>query len=548
MQIFLPLAFLLMTIVLFVTFRRFGIVVLPLAVVTASLIYTMACIFIGELKINNVTTIVPPLILAIAIADSVHFVTYAIRVKEGDRVDLLLKTADHLLIPCFLTTITTMVGFLSLTVSRSPAIKQLGAMAGVGVFLAFLVTFSMLPMLMKLRRKKISVPEKMEEESGEEDRVERALMWIGRFNEKHRFFVLAMTGIVVAFSVWGATRIVVESSILQQLNPKMKIYKSTMFIEENLTGIHFAYITFKHPDANAFKDPKRLKVIEELQKHLLTIPEVDKAISITDLIKDMNQSFNNENEAFYKIPKSRQMVAQYALLYDSEDLERVMDSQWTWTLLTFRLIEHGSVKLTAIFDQIEEYLPKARVMGMEVELLGPSVNEAEGANTVTEGQIRSLCLAMIAIFIMMFIVFRSLSVGFISIVPNVLPLVINFGIMGIFGIPLDTATSIISAIGIGIIVDDTIHYTYGFGAALHANGGDYTKAMYESLRLKGRAIIFTSIILAISFGVLMASQFMPTYQFGLLSALVMINALLADLFVLPCLFICLKPKFAKMKL
>ncbi len=181
-----------------------------------------------------------------------------------------------------------------------------------------------------------------------------------------------------------------------------------------------------------------------------------------------------------------------------------------------------------------------------MEVVGPSVWEAEGANTITMGQVKSLSSGMLVIFAMMFVCFRSLGVGLISTVPNLIPLIINFGLMGFFGIKLDTATSIISAVAIGIIVDNTIHFIYGFGEAMEKTGGDYAAAVYHSLRTRGSAMVSTSVVLALSFGILMTSQFVPVFQFGLLSGVLMVTALLADLVVNPCLLVWLKPKVVKM--
>ncbi len=540
---FLPFVFALMIGILLLTFRKWRIVLMPLAVVSASLLYTMAAMWPMGLKINNVTVIIPPIILAIAIADSVHFVSAALSQGIDDRGELIKKTMDHLLVPCFLTTITTAFGFASLMVSRSPAIQQLGLVASIGVILAFIVTFTLLPLLMSGRLFPSNVKKKNNENAQTEALMDRFLSGVGRFNEKHQKLILLSTIVVVVASVWGMSKIVVESSLIQQLNPKMEIYKNTMFIRENLSGIHFAHVSFSHQDQDAMKHPEKLKMIERIQEQILEIPGVDKASSVVDLIKEMNESFNNEQEKYYTIPDSREMVAQYALLYDPEDLEKVVDSEWKWTILTFRISKHGTRKQQAILDQVSDILTEAEAQDIKAKLLGETVNFADGVKTVVDGQVRSLGLAMIVIFAMMFIVFKSVHIGLISIVPNLLPLIINFGIMGLTGIPLDTATSLISAIGIGIIVDDTIHFTYGFGSALNNNGGDYRLAMYQALRSKGRAIIFTSAILASSFAVLLTSQFIPTFQFGLLSATVMLNAVVADLFVLPCLFIWLKPKF-----
>ena len=533
---FLPLALALMIAVLLVAFRKARLVAFPMIVIGLALVFSLAFMRAVGLKINNATVIVPPIILAIALAGAVHYVAKAMRPGAGSRQAHLLGVARRLYAPCLLASLTTAVGFFSLTVSRTPAIRQLGLVAGAGTLLAFLTTFALLPLLMKFG------PTAAGAEVGR-DALDRLLAGIGTFNARFRARILVVAAVLAGLSVWGATRIVAETSLLDQLNPRMRIYQDTLFIERHLSGVEVAYFSFAHAETDAFKDPARLRALAELEDRLRAFPQVDKVMSVNDFLRDMNRAFHNGNPEFYRIPDTREAVAQYALLYGAEDIERYMDPAWSWTILEVRLTERSSARLLKLFAEFRAFTEREEFADMTVDLVGPSVTGSEGAVTVVDGQIRSLAMALIVIFGMMFVVFRSGSVGLICMVPNVFPLLINFGIMGFFGVPLDTATAMISAIGIGIIVDDTIHYTYAYGECLRQCGGDHDRAMRASILSAGRAISFTSVILFVSFGSLMASQFIPTFQFGLLSSLVMVNALAADLFVLPCLFTWLKPTF-----
>ena len=281
--------------------------------------------------------------------------------------------------------------------------------------------------------------------------------------------------------------------------------------------------------------------IGKLQRFLRTIPEIDKTTSIVDYIKDINESFHNENRSFYKLPSSQKLIAQYMLLYGSSDLDDFINSQWSWTTVRVRVKEHSTARLKQIITSIRHYLNANYISSVQAEVLGQTVLEVETNNAVTRGQIQSIGLAMLVIFGMMFFVFRSISLGFISIIPNVLPLLVNFGIMGWVGIHLDSATSMISAIGIGIIVDDTIHFLHSFKDNMN-HGMDYSAAVHETLVSKGKPIVLTSVILCCGFAVLTLSRFVPTLYFGLLSALLIFNALWADLIILPCILLWVKPK------
>lgn len=552
LKAFIPFMMIMIMFILYLSFRRFKMIVLPMVSIVVSLVLSMAFLYLLGYSINNVTTIIPPILMAIMIADSIHLMQESISAKQKPREDqrdegdhsFLSSTMGHLIFPCFLTTLTTSIGFLSLTLSTVPPVRELGVVVGVGVFFALLVTFTFLPALAKQmnafsgmngirdrhffsKRKKVSVPFLL-------------LRRIGDFNKNNTKAVMAVTILLAGFCLWGITKIKVETSVIEYFKKDSDVYSSTVFIEDNLSGVHTLNISLKSSEYDHFKGPEALKKIESLTWYLYTIPEVDKVISVNDYIKEINKSFHDEDKAYYVIPDSRELIAQYVLLYGEDDMEDHMDSQWSWSTVQVRLKEHSTVKLKGVVDQIQKYTRKSFPQLQRADVLGQTVLEVEANNTVTDGQIKSLGTAMIIIFLMMFFVFRSIPLGFISIIPNVLPILINFGIMGAVGIKLDSATSMIAVVGIGIVVDDTIHFLHGFGEAFKASG-DHTAAMYEALRTKGSPIIATSMILFFGFIVLGFSKFVPTAYFGILSAMLMFNALLADLIVLPCAILYFKP-------
>ncbi|MBD3245989.1 MAG: MMPL family transporter [Candidatus Omnitrophica bacterium] len=543
---FLPLIFVFLIAVLVISFRRLGGVLIPLVTITVSLVWTMAFLYFCGFSINNVTTIIPPIILAIAVADSVHLVGETLqRARRGDfcggkeESSAVAETAMHLLKPCALTTLTTMIGFYSLTVSRIPPVRELGIVAGTGVFFAFVLTFTFLPALIKQFHLCAMKPGggRGALDSG----FDAFLKKMAGFSERFHRAILWGAVLLVAGCVWGTTFIQSETSVLEYFKPQTQVYQATTFMEENLSGVHFLQISLRAQERDYFKDPARLREIENLERFLEKVPEVDKVESVVDYVKEINKSFHNENPGYYAIPESRPLLAQYLLLYGARDLREFVDSQWEWTTVQVRLTEHSTARLSEVIENVEGYLHR-HFSGIEARVLGQTVLEVETNNAVTEGQVKSLAMAMAVIFVMMFFVFRTFGAGMVSMGANLLPLLINFGIMGFAGIRLDSATSMISAIAIGIIVDDTIHYMHSFQHSLQSRG-KYREAMYDAFHQKGRPIILTSLILFCGFGVMIFSHFVPTYYFGMLSALLMIHALVVDLIILPSALIALKPRF-----
>lgn len=561
LKIFFPLVILIIIIILALAFRSIGGVLLPLASILIALSWTMGIMHLFGYNINNITTVIPPIMLAIALADSVHFVGEGIQKRRSgirdktasSRPERIRHTMEDLMLPCFLTSATTAAGFLSLTVSKTPPVRELGLVVGIGVLLAFVITFTFLPAAASLRFLRFDRPPLkrpgqtgqgglLKTAKGYRDVFDGVMKKIGAFNERYKTLILAGTVLLIIVSILGMTRIRVDTSVIEHFKKKSFIYRSTDFVEKNLSGTYFLNISLESGQRDYFKEPGILRKIEALQNFLNSMPRVDKTISIVDYIKEINKSFHNEDESFYRVPSSRRLISQYLLLYGARDLHDYVDSEWKWATVSARLNEHTTTGVKGIVREIEEYLGKNFPADLKLKALGWPVLETEANDNTARGQIHSLGLAMLIIFAMMFVVFRSVPVGLVSIVPNALPILINFGIMGFFGVRLDSATSIISAIAIGIIVDDTIHFLYHFGEETK-NGKDYTQAMYGALLNKGRPIVFTSIILFCGFGIVAFSNFVPTMQFAILTAGMMVTALLADLIILPVLLLTFKPRF-----
>lgn len=550
LRVFMPFMLVILLIILIISFRTFWGVVLPLLVTVISLIWTLALLYVFGYSINNVTTLIPPVMLSITLLESIHFLWELIVTARGktlqeamnERDALIGNSMKHLFKPCFLTNITTAVGFWALCISGVPPIRQLGVTAGIGVLFAFILTFTFLPALLKQFNllDKIS-PRGKEGFLFQPDHSDAFFRQVVAFSLRHKRGIVLASFVLFVVSAILAFHIKTETSVIEYFRKDTPIYKATNFIEENLGGVHFLTVSFKSEASDYFKDPAVLKEIEKLHVFLSGIAGVDKVTSPVDYLKEINASFHNEDSAFYVLPDDRKLISQYLLLYGADDLNDFVNSQWDWLSVQVRLKEHSTVRLKKIITSIEEYLGQMPLEAQK-QVLGQTVLEVDSNEAVTSGQIQSLALAMFLIFGMMLIDFRSLSLGLLSILPNALPIMLNFGIMGGCGIRLDSATSMISDIGIGIIVDDTIHFFHAYGEA-YKRTGNPEDAIMQSFAFKGKPTLITSLILIAGFGVLTLSKFMPTFYFGFLSALLIFNGLWVELFLSPAILAFFKPKF-----
>jgi predicted RND superfamily exporter protein len=391
---FMPLILGVVFIVLVLSFRSIVGFILPFLVVILSLIWTMAFLYLCRYSINNVTTIIPPIMLSIALLEAIHFIWELIeRNKAGEALQgpdaALAATMRHLFVPCFLTNVTTVIGFFALLVTSVPPIRQLGWVAGIGVFFSLIITFGLLPALIKQFGLLKYLAGK---ETGYSLRkaTDKALLSLTKFSEKYKIHVLAATAVVIALAVWATFHIKTETSVLEYFKKSGPVYLATTYIEKHLSGIHTLNVSLKEKQDDYFKDPSALTKIQQLCTFLNNLPEVDKVSSILDYLKEINKSFHNEEARFYKIPDSRRLVAQYALLYGGTELDDFVNSKWNWTTVRVRLNEHSTVKLKETIRKINAYL--AQNFGSQdiARTVGETILEVNANEAVTSGQVGSL--------------------------------------------------------------------------------------------------------------------------------------------------------------
>jgi predicted RND superfamily exporter protein len=333
-------------------------------------------------------------------------------------------------------------------------------------------------------------------------------------------------------SLWLATMIKVETNLLDYFKHTDKVRQSINFIETNLAGIGTLDISLASKTQDGFKEPENLRIIEAIQNYSNGLEGVDRVISFADFIKDMNQSFHNEDPREFKIPDSRALVSQYLLLYDSDDIDDFVNESFDHARISLRLSHHSTGDQKKLIQSIRQFIDNLDAKKLEIKITGRALQDVNTIDSLVKGQVYSLVTASGIIFAIMFFVLRSISLGLISILPNMFPIILNFGIMGALDVPLNTATSLISAVAIGIAVDDTIHFLSQVKSNLMEQG-DIKVAIAGAILTKGKAIILSSLILCIGFGVMVFSRFVPTMNFGALSSVIMITAVIGDILILP---------------
>lgn len=527
---FIPLTYLFITLTIWLTFRSLHLTLLALANISICTGATMGLFPLLGITLNNVTTIVPPLVMALTLTDTVHIFSHLdknLLDRSQSPAEALQTVLKRVLVPSFLTSLTTAVGFISLALSDIPPIKEFGYVASIGMVFEFIFSFLLLPPLLLLCK-----PERIFLHDSQRQILNAFLNWLSNFVHSYPRRITAVTAIVLLGALWAASTIKVETNLLEYFKPSSTLRQELEYVESRLSGVGTVDISLKAQGRDAFRDPANLAVIERVQSLAESLPGVDRTISFVDFLKDMNMSFHDENQDFYSIPDSRELVSQYLLLYDSGDMEDFITTEYDHARILIRISEHNSASQARIIAALRSFIDQSENNGLQIRVTGRAVQDVNTIDALVQGQVQSLTMAAGVISLIMILAMRSLAVGFLSLVPNMVPIILNFGIMGALGIPLNTSTALISVIGLGIAVDDTIHFLTEYNLR-RAEKMPIPETLRRVTMDKGLGICSSTVILFIGFSVLMLSNFVPTMSFGFLSAVIMITAWIGDMIVLP---------------
>jgi len=374
--------------------------------------------------------------------------------------------------------------------------------------------------------------------------IERTLEKVAGLSGKGVKGSIAAAVLVFLVSLTGIFRIEINTNEIQYFRQNHPIRVATEFIERNLTGTIPLEIMLTGK-ADAFKKPDTLRRVDELERYMGSLDFLQKTFSPVHFLKEINQVVHDGDPAFHRIPESSNLTAQLLLLAEgsgSEEIENYLDlTDFSRARVQGRLNYLGTNEMMEINRKVEQKTEELfGPVDIRAEITGGIPLYLNMVDYLLDSQIRGFSLALITIFVMLSLLVRSLKLGLLAMVPNCIPIFLTFGIMGWAGIYLDLGTVLIASIAIGLAVDDTIHFIARF-RLLFQQHGTYDTALRETIRTIGSPITMTSIVLFFGFGIMMVSTFKPIVYFGLLAAITMLSALVADLFILPALIKLFKP-------
>ncbi|MCB9476520.1 MAG: RND family transporter [Deltaproteobacteria bacterium] len=543
-QRFVPLSALVLVIVLFLTFRNVSGILLPLGTVGAAMILSVGFMTVVDIPLNLLTNVLPSVVLVVGVSDSIHLLEKYKEeyLKDFDQHRAMADTIRKIAIACFFTSATTAVGFASLITSSNKMIRQFGTVAAVGVMMAYVVTILFVPAVLILIK-----PPKVERAQALEDGLlARALYSKTTIVTNHAKPIALMTVLVLIAAGVGMSRIQNQYYMMEDVPPGEPITKAYHFLDEHLGSVIPMAVMVESKSGRPMTDPAILADLEKIQHRLREFDTVGKVTSLVDFVEEMNRLLHDGDKAYLKIPETREAVAQYLLLYSMGEEDPTADYltfDQSRTQISARTVDMGQITYKQLIAEMEDFMAKEIDPDLHAVVTGAGPMVVVLCDRLVSDMITSLGLAFAIIFVLIVVEFKSWRLAMVSMVPNMIPLLVMAGFMGFTGVALNPSTAVSFAVAFGIAVDDTIHFLVRYRRELPLDN-DYGKAVFRTVKGTGRAIVLTSVVLALGFAVLMTSNFKANATFGMLSALLMAVALLADMVVLPALLILIKPKMS----
>ena len=537
---------LVIALILFFFFRSAVGVLAPVFVVQMGVISTVAFIVVVGWQLDLSFGSVPTLLTAIGVAHSVHILSeFRHRFIEiGDRRSALVKTLSLVGAPCLMTSLTTAVGFAAMSFVPIKTIARMGVYSAFGSLMAFLLSVTVLLALLSFGRTspRTSRARPVLEHSWLNRKLEELLLFIHGLVVRSRRSILAAAAGILLVSVLGIHQLVVDANWLNDFSDAVPPKLAALHIDEKMGGLFNLILLFDGGEPGSIKEPHVLREIDRIQTFANENPLVRKSYALTDIIKDLNQTFHGEDPAFHTIPDSRELIAQYLILYESaggSEASKHVSSDYSRAPLELRLRISMTSEVVALAEEIDAEIARNGLVGSTMEKTGIGALWLKLLDYIVTSQVQGFLIAFSVIFILMCLVLRSLKTGMIAMIPNLVPVLLTLGAMGWFVIPLDYSKASIAAVAIGIAVDDTIHLILRFRHEFRLCGR-YSEAFRRALLDVGRALVITSIALVSGFMVLLLSVLDSQATQGVLLSFTIISALIADFLVMPALIISFK--------
>jgi len=539
LYVLFPLALVLMVAVLFASFANVRGVMIPLAVVILSVLVAMGAMVLLGFPMTMVSFIAPVLLLAIGIADGIHVLNrYNEEVAHGlPKRQAILNTMHDMTGPVVMTSLTTATGFLSLLSSFFLPQKQFGVVTALGVVAAMLFSLVLIPAILSI----LKTPRVRDATRGLRP-LTRVLLGFERLVIRFRRPVLVATLVIIGLMVAAIPTLDVETSNEEFLGRDHPAIEILHFVDEHFSGGMQIQIEIDTGAANGMKYPELLHRIMDLEAFLQS-QGVTKTISLTDLVREMNQRFHADDPAYYVIPEDARMVSQLMALF-SGDLGDMATADYRAGTVYGMYPMDSSRDVSVLAREVQRYLDEQFDGDVTARMIGATILMDRMFSRMTSSQMIGLGTTLVAVTALVSLLMGSLIAGLIAAIPLVLTVTFSLGLMAYTGQPLDLMTLMVSAIAVGIGVDYSIHFISRFRREFRTDG-DATRSLKATVRSTGRGITYNALTVALGFFILVFASFKGIRMFGLQIALTMVISALSAISIIPAVLMQWTPRFLR---
>jgi predicted RND superfamily exporter protein len=534
------LMLLIVVVVTLVLTRNIFATIATLFVVLFSIMSAVGFIGLNGIKLTPPSAVFPTMILTLAVADSIHIlITYLQKVrKDGlEKKEALVESMRLNFMPVFITSLTTVIGFLTLNYGDVPPFWDLGNIVAFGMCMAFLFSTTTLPALMAIfpiwKSKKVK-----EQKDGK-------LGWytnLGMFVVRQPVKLTVISIVVIGLLTFLARKNVFNDEFVEYFDTTVQFRQDSDFINENLTGFYNVEFSIGSGESGGINDPRYLQKLNEFEDWLEDQPEVVHVNAFSEVARRVNRSMHGDNESFYKVPENREEAAQYLLLYELSlpfglDLNNQINVDKSESRVTVTLENNSSAEMIAFAERSENWLKDNAPESMHALAVSPTLMFSKLGFRQADSMFKGNIIALILISLVLMIALRNFKLGLLSIIPNVAPVLVGFGLWYLLKGTINTGMVIVFGMTLGIIVDDTVHFMSKFLRARRELGYDAKAAIIYAFETVGKALVTTTVVLLAGFIVLSTSSFALNSYMARITVIIIIAALIIDFILLPSLLI-----------
>ncbi len=520
-----------------------------LVVVLFSIMSAVGFVGIMGIKLTPPSAVFPTMILTLAVADSIHILITMLqkmRVDGMTKVDALVESIRLNFMPVFITSLTTVIGFLTMNFGDVPPFWDLGNVTAFGMTMAFLFSTTTLPAIMSI------FPVKSKKVKTVASPKKNWYSVFGNYVVKQPVKLTVISVIIIGALGYLATKNRFNDEFINYFDTSVKFRTDTDYISENLTGIYNVEFSIGSGESGGINNPSYLRKLNDFENWLNEQPEVIHVNAFSEVARRVNRSMHGDNEEFYKVPDNREEAAQYLLLYELSlpfglDLNNQINVDKSESRVTVTLKNIDSPQMIAFANRGEQWLKVNTPKEMHALGVSPMLMFSKLGFRQADSMLKGNIIALILISLILMLALRSFKLGLLSLIPNVTPVIIGFGIWAMYKAQINTGMVVVFGMTLGIIVDDTVHFMSKFLRARRELGYTAKEAVIYAFETVGKALVTTTVVLLAGFAVLSTSSFALNSYMARITVVIILSALIIDFILLPSLLILTSKKNESLK-